>query len=284
MRTKRTLLLLALPVMVGLGVSLLVVIRVRRTLDLSTASVRREGDVGFELRRAGNAENVGFQVVSSPATFRDAAFFNGQIYLSGSAGLFAYSADGTLRKSWRVGTDLPAAALGKMAVGRLRGASAPELVIATDGEGVLLLDENGALRQLRPTDEQAREVTAVLPLASGDLLIGTRRQGLLVWGGQRLEVFQPGLAKLQVTSLAADAGGFWVGTRDTGVTHWNAGTAEHFGVEEGLPDAQVVSIAVRGSSVFVGTPIGVEEFVDHKLQRMVAKDLFAQAIFIRMLK
>jgi ligand-binding sensor domain-containing protein len=278
MKARRFLLLLALPLMLGLGVLALVVLRVRHTLERTTASVLREGDVGFQMRRLDGAEDVGFEVVSSPAAFRDAAFFEGQFYLSGPAGLFAYTADGTRRKSWRVGRDLPAAPLGKLAVGRLRGESAPELMMATDGEGVLLLGGDGKLRQLRPAEEAAREVTAVLPLATGDLLIGTRRRGLLVWGGQRLQVFQPGLAKLQVTSLAADGGGFWVGTRDAGVTHWNAGTAEHFGVEEGMPDVEVESIAVRGNTVFVGTPLGVEEFVDGRPRRLVARDLFARAL------
>jgi ligand-binding sensor domain-containing protein len=278
MRIRRTLPLLALPVALALGVSALVVMRVHRTLERSTASVQQEGKVGFELLGVGGAEGGGFQTVASQATFRDAAFFNGQLYVSGRAGLFAYAADGTLRKSWRVGTDLPAAPLGKMAVGRLRGANAPQLMIATDGEGVLLLKGDDTLQQLRPTEEAAREVTAVLPLATGDLLIGTRRRGLLVWGGKRLAIFQPGLAKLQVTALADDAGGFWVGTRDAGVIHWNAGTAEYFGTEEGMPDADIESIAVHGHSAFVGTPVGVEEFVDGQPERLLGKDLFAQAL------
>ena len=270
--------LLALPAMVLLGALGVVVLRVRHTLEQATANVLRDASLGFEVRQVGAARDVGFQGVSSPASFRDAAFFDGQLYLSGPAGLFAYAADGTPRKSWRVGTDLPAAPLGRVAVGRLRGSSAPELAIATEGEGVLLLDGDGRVRQLRPSEEAAREVTAVLPLATGDLLVGTRRRGLLVWDGQKLSAFQPGLSKLQVTALAADGGGFWVGSRDAGVTHWNAGTAQHFGVEDGLPDAQVESIAVRGNTVFVGTPVGVEQFVDGRPQRVVARDMFAQAL------
>jgi ligand-binding sensor domain-containing protein len=264
--------------MVLLGAFGIVVLRARHTLRQATASVSREGELGFQMRRLGRVRDIGFQAVSSPAAFREGAFFEGQLYLSGPAGLFAYSGDGTLRKSWRVGTDLPAAPLGSLAVGRLRGESAPVLAIATEGEGILLLDGDGGVRQLRASEEAAREVTGVLPLATGDLLIGTRRRGLLAWDGQRLTVFQPGLSKLQVTVLAADGGGFWVGTRDAGVTHWNAGAAEHFGLDEGMPDAQVTSIAVTGNKVFVGTPVGVEEFVDGKPQRVVARDLFAQAL------
>jgi ligand-binding sensor domain-containing protein len=280
MRTRRTILLLAPIATVIIGVSAVVVLRVRHALNQTTAQVTSEREVPFQLQRLDRPSDSGFEAVSSPAVFRDATVFNGHLYLSGPAGLFAYAADGTLRRSWRVGTDLPAAALGRMAVGRLRGTSASQLIIATDGEGVLLLDADGQLQQLRAADEASREVTAVLPLATGDLLIGTRRHGLLVWGGQRLEVFQPALAKLQVTALASDAGGFWAGTRNAGVIHWHAGTAEHFGVAEGMPDEQVESLAVRGNTVFAGTPVGVEQFVDGHPQRVVARDLFARALLL----
>ena len=59
-------------------------------------------------------------------------------------------------------------------------------MVATADESVLLLGEDDTLRQLRPEDAAAREITALLSLASGDLLIGTRHRGLLVWGGERL--------------------------------------------------------------------------------------------------
>jgi ligand-binding sensor domain-containing protein len=278
MRIRRTLPLLALPVALALGVLALVVVRVRHTLQRSAATVEHRGEVGFEMLRLGGPSNAGFQIVSSPAVFRDAAFFDGQLYISGPAGLFAYSPDGTLRRTWRVGADLPAAPLGKMVVGRLRGASAPELIIATDGEGVLLLKTDDTVRQLRPTDEAARSITAALPLATGDLLIGTRQRGLLVWNGKGLGVFQPGLAKLDVTALAADAGGFWAGTRNAGVLHWTAGTAEYFSTEQGMPDVEVESIAVHGPSVFVGTPVGVEQFLAGRPERLLGKNFFAQAL------
>ena len=48
----------------------------------------------------------------------------------------------------------------------------------------------------------ARDVTAMLPLASGDLLIGTRQAGLLLFNGKTLTVFHPALANLNITALA----------------------------------------------------------------------------------
>lgn len=196
-----------------------------------------------------------------------------------------------LLKSYRVGLDLPAAPLGAMAVGRLRGASEPELLIATRGAGVLVFSGNGnvdgagSFRQIRPKDAEARDVTALLPLPTGELLIGTQRRGLLVYrGAAELESFHPQLANLAVTSLAADATGFWVGTRNHGVRHWHAGQIDSFEVDAqssagSLPDDQVDAIAIREDKVYVGTPLGVEEFDDGRPARLLAKNLFANALF-----
>jgi ligand-binding sensor domain-containing protein len=46
-----------------------------------------------------------------------------------------------------------------------------------------------------------------------------------------------------------------------------------------LPDEQVDAIAVHGDHVYVGTPLGVEEFVDGRPERVLAKNLFANALY-----
>jgi len=278
MRFRRTLPLLALPVTILVGALALVALRVHRTLDRATITIRQASQLEFDLRLLGPMENAGFQAISSPSAFTDAAFFDGNLYVSSSTGLFAYGPNGVLRKSWRVGADLPPSPVGRMAVGRLRGASVPELIVATAEQGLLLLDAGGTLRQLYATDPQAREVTAILPLPTGDLLIGTRHRGLLVWSAGEMKLFHPEFANLQVTALAADSQGFWVGTRNAGVLRWHAGTVQRFGVEDGLPDADIESLAVQGDSVFAGTPVGVEQFVNGKPERIIARDVFAQAL------
>jgi ligand-binding sensor domain-containing protein len=45
-----------------------------------------------------------------------------------------------------------------------------------------------------------------------------------------------------------------------------------------LPDTHVQAIAVHGSRVFVGTPLGVEEFDDGRPTRVLAKNLFVHAL------
>ncbi len=117
-----------------------------------------------------------------------------------------------------------------------------------------------SVRQLRPRDAEARDVTAILPLASGDLLIGTRHRGLLIYNGRTLTTFHPKLSDAAVTALAGDEGDFWIGTRNSGVLHWHAGQLDTFDTSTGMPDAQVEDIAVSHAGVFVGTPLGVAVF------------------------
>jgi len=260
-------------------------------------------------------ENAGFEAIASPVSYTAGAFYQGKLFVSGPSGLFVFGAgdaahgsSATLLKSYQVGLDLPAAPLGAMAVGRLRGASEPELMIATAGAGVLLFSGNGGIdkadksdgsgnfRQLLPEDADARDVTSLLPLSTGELLIGTRLRGLLIYRGQTgsegLESFHPWLAGLAITALAADATGFWAGTQDHGVMHWHGGQFDSFEAASGmssdasaagssavLPDAHVDAIAVHGSRVFVGTPMGVEEFDDGRPARTLAANVFVHALY-----
>ena len=311
MRRPSWLVLAVLPAVFALGVAAFVFIRAQHSLDRAGVEVAQEGRFPFAIHTVGRMENAGFEAIASPATYTAGAFYQGKLFVSGPSGLFVFGSGDAARannikllKSYRVGLDLPAAPLGAMAVGRLRGASEPELIIATTGAGVLFFSGNGAdgpddassaeslgsFRQLLPEDAGARDVTALLPLPSGELLIGTRRRGLLIYRGQTgsdaLESFHPRLASLAITALAADATGFWAGTQDQGVLHWHAGQIDSFEAASGdavssavLPDEHVDAIAVHGNRVFVGTPMGVEEFDDGRPARRLAANLFVNALY-----
>jgi len=295
MRRRTWLLLAALPALVALGIAAFVVSGARHSLDHARANVASEGRFPAELRTLGTMPNPGFEAIASPASYHSAALYQGKLYVGGSAGLFVYGAGfdagDTLLKSYHVGVDLPAAPLVAMAVGRLRGDAGPSLIIATAGEGVLLFSEEtagkGVFRQLWAKDAEARDITSLLPLASGELLVGTRKHGLLIYRGAgakgvTLESFHPQLAGLSVTALAADETGFWVGTQNSGVRHWHGGQIDSFAHGSdgsALPDDQVDAIAVYGDKVFVGTPLGVEEFDDGRPARVLAKNLFAHALY-----
>jgi ligand-binding sensor domain-containing protein len=290
MRRSRWILIAAVPTVIALGAAAFVFTRVQHSLDSAGVTVAREGRFAFQMRSLGRMENPGFEAIASPVTYTSGAYYRGKLYVSGPSGLFIYGPDDSLLKNYKVGMDLPAAALGQMVVAKLRGASKPELLIATSGAGILIFsdsgrgDGSGSFRQLYADDAEARDVTSLLPLSSGDLLIGTRRRGLLNYSGKALESFDPQLANLAVTALASDATGFWAGTRDHGVRHWHAGQVDSFEMssstnQPGLPDEQVDSIAVSGDRVFVGTPLGVEEFDGGRPARVLAKNVFAHALF-----
>src|SRR5258708_6503267 len=221
--------------------------------------------------------NPGFEALSTPANFRSAAVFNGRFYLAGPGGLFVYSNDGSLLHIFHPGIDLPAAPLGQLATATLADSNGPELLVATSGEGVLAFDGR-RFRQIRSTASEARDITTLLPLASGRLLLGTAKCGLLVFDGKSLQRFHPTTTNIYVTALAGTESDLWIGTLDRGVLHWRGGRAETISEANGLPDARVESIAVDGSTTYVATPTGVAEVHDDKVSRVLAAGTYAHAV------
>jgi len=278
----------ALAVVAGMAGLLLcagafVVLHVRHVLTETRAGVVNEGRLGFDFGPFAPVQNIGFEPLAGPNGYRAGVAFLGRLYLAGPAGLAEFSALDSPPKLFHVGLELPAAPIVGMATGTLRGDARPQLILATTGEGVLWFDGRG-FRQLRPRSGAARDITALLPLASGDLLIGTRQLGLLVFDGKTLTVFHPSLAELNITSLAGGDGDFWVGTRNRGVFHWHAGQMEAFDAATGLPDPEVESIALAAGKAYVGTPMGVEEFEEQggrgRPARTLAGGFFAHALYI----
>ena len=120
-----------------------------------------------------------------------------------------------------------------------------------------------------------------MPLASGHLLIGTKKRGVLLYDGQKITVLHPTLSGVYVTSLAGTESDLWVGTLNRGVLHWHAGQTESFGEHEGLPDPQVQSIAVEGDKTYVGTVLGVAVFERGRFSRVLASGVLTTALLPR---
>jgi ligand-binding sensor domain-containing protein len=301
-KKPKLLLLVAVPLVLLAGTVAVVFLRTERTLERARTAADERHKVGFEIRRLDQPEvrpqGVAFEPVAMAASFAAGAFFHGNFYLAGPAGLYVYAANSSASKdgiaaadgaellhTYRVGADLPAAPLGPMAVGTLRGEKEPVLLVATAGEGILLFSPpaqpggSGSFRQLRPDAAEMRDITALLPLATGDLLVGTKRAGLLIYSGTTLTPFRPETASVPVTALANDgAGGFWIGTRDRGALHWSGGTIEAVDTKAGLPDDQVESLLVHGENIFVGTPVGVAEVRNGQVVRHLAEGSFAHTL------
>ena len=94
----------------------------------------------------------------------------------------------------------------------------------------------------------------MLPLATGRVLLGTEKSGVLVYDGKHLTQFHPQLAKLHVTALAGDDSSIWVGTLgglsllDQGQARMNYTTAN-----SGLKANWITALAHVGDEWFVGS-------------------------------
>ena len=263
-----------------LGIGIVGIAFVQRSLKQTISEVASEGQFNFTLSTISHIENAGFEALASPTSYAVGAVFQGKLYLAGPGGLAEFSSleDSSAKpRLFRPGIELPRAKVVAIATGAVRGDARPSLILATQGEGILFYDGN-ILRQLFSNNRAADDVTAILPLGSGDLLIGTPHAGLLIYDGKTLSPFQSNLAKYSITALAGDEGDFWIGTRNQGLLHWHAGQLDSFDTSNGLPDQQIESIAIASSNVYAGTPLGVTEFNAGRPGRTLAPGFFAHAL------
>jgi hypothetical protein len=255
-----------------------VILRVRHTLSETSRDVADARHLPFSLGPLTLPPNPGFEPIAAPAAFTSAAALDGHIFLAGPSALNIYSAAGTLERSLQVGFDLPPAPLGPMITARLRGQSQPQLLIATAGAGLLLFDPVAqTFNQLFPAAAGLRDITALAALASGELVAGTRRSGLLLYDGKSLEIFRPEYAEASITSLVTSGNDVWAGTQDHGLLHTHAGVTDRF--ENELPDPHVEALVAEGNRIFAATPLGVAMLEDGRPSRTLAADTFAHALF-----
>ena len=253
-------------------------LHLEHTLSRTALEVRRAHELGFTLQPLILPPNPGFGPLLTAADLHAAAQASDHIFLGGSGELFDFTSDGALAKSYRVGINLPSFPLGQITTGRLHKLTTPQLFIATSGAGLLILDAaSGNLQQLLPTDPNLREITAVAALPNGDLLLGTRRSGVLRFDGETLSLFRPEYRDVAVTTILATADSVWVGTQDDGLLITRAGVTQH--LQAALPDPHIEALTAHGGRVFAATPDGVAEFQDGKLARTLAPGVFAHALF-----
>lgn len=254
-----------------------VVWRGSQALHQANADVRAEQEFRFTNEPFAPPPNPGFEPVSSPQVFLQAAQFQDYLYVAGPAGLLEYTPQGTLVRKYTVGIDLPGSPLVALAPAVLSDSRESELIVATAQSGLLAFNGRD-FRQILPANPEARAVTAILPTASGHLLIGTKKRGVLAYDGKRIAVLHSMLDSVYVTALAGSDSDLWVGTLDRGVLHFHGGEMQSFAEAEGLPDRQVQSLALSGDTVFVGTPTGVAVFANGRFARVLAPGVMATAL------
>jgi len=273
--SARVAVVVVLTVAVALGA--LVVWRSSRAMQSAAEEVRAEHEFRFTARALPTALNAGFEAVSSPAVFLQAARFQDHLFLAGPAGLQEYTPDGSLLHQYAVGSELPGSPLVALAPAVLADSREPELIIATVNDGLLAFNGR-AFRQILPAGADARAITAILPVPSGHLLIGTKKRGVLVYDGKQIAVLHTALDALYVTALAGNESDLWVATLNRGVLHFHAGETESFAEAQGLPDPQVLSLAISGENTYAGTATGVAVFNAGRFSRVLAPGVLATAL------
>jgi ligand-binding sensor domain-containing protein len=271
----RVAILLGLSVAVALG--MLVVWRSSRAVRSAAADFRQEHEFRFSVRPLASAHDTGFEVVSSPAVFLQAARFQDHLYIAGPAGLWEYTPEGSLVHQYAVGSELPGSPLVALAPAVLADSREPELIIATANDGLLAFSGR-SFRQILPANADARAITAILPVPSGHLLIGTRKRGVLIYDGKQITVLHPSLDAVYVTALAGNESDLWVATLNRGVLHFHAGETNSFAEAQGLPDPQVLSLAISGDTTYAGTATGVAVFSAGQFSRVLATGVLATAL------
>jgi ligand-binding sensor domain-containing protein len=250
--------------------------RARSVLREAREHVSAGASFRFTVRAIVPVIPAGMESMGAPAVFNDAAVFQGNLYIAGPAGLAKYDGtSGSLLARYRVGAELPPAPVTSLATGLAGDSQAPELWIGTWGEGLAAFDGRG-FRQIRAEDAKLRKITAILPVDTGRILIGTEKAGVLVYDGHVLAPFHPSVVELAVTALAGNDADLWIGTLDRGLLHWRAGALET--LDEVLPDKQILSLALTGETLYAGTGVGIAEIRGGKLARVLAPGYFAQTL------
>lgn len=250
--------------------------RARGVLREAREHVSSVASFRFSVRPIVPVIPAGLESMGAPAVFNDAAVFEGHLYIAGPAGVTKYDgATGSVAARYRVGAELPPAPVTSLAVGLAGDSPMPELWIGTLGEGLVAFDGR-SFRQIRADEARVRKITAILPVDTGRILVGTEKAGVLVYDGHTLAPFHPSVDGVPVTALAGNDADLWIGTLDRGLLHWKAGALET--LDEVLPDKQILSLALNGETLYAGTGVGIAEIRAGKVARVLAPGYFAQAM------
>jgi ligand-binding sensor domain-containing protein len=206
--------------------------RAGRAISEAETAVDAAATIRVARSRVSTHATSGIEYLPAAAGFRDAAVFGGRLYLGGGSGLVAVDELGRIERSWRTGEQLPAAVVAL-------AATPADLWIATAGAGLLRYD-GAAFEQILPDEADLRSFTAVHPMSTGGVLLGTASRGVLAYDGKRMRVLHGELAQGRVNALAGTDTDLWVATADRGLLHLRGGQIRTF---TELPEPNVLSVA-----------------------------------------
>lgn len=241
-------------------------------LDAASRDVAARNTLALEQVSLDRRVPTGFSWIGGAASgYVDAATFGGDLFVLSSSELTQYR-DGAKIASYRAGFELPPSPLIALKTGTPAGASRPELLVATSSAGYLAFDGD-SWRQVGIGNEK---LLSLHVLGNGRVLAGTDRSGLLAHDARGLMPLHDLLKTKRVTAIAGtDESDLWIGTLDQGLFRYRAGQLQAIAP---VPDRRILCIEIDGSRVWVGTPLGIAEFVDGAFKRQLAPGSFISTV------
>ena len=257
------------------GLSLSVFREASRELDRVERS--SSAAYGFQTRSL-TIRSSSFGIVRATPTWIDGVALGSTMYLASPNQVSRLEGNGKIEPFLQTGSQLPTGKLTCLASGLDPLSGERRLFIGTAGAGLAIVSPDGKTELVLPDETEFRDITALLPLTTGQLVVGTQQGGVAVFDGERFAPYLPDHEQLSsghVTTLAGNDSELWIGTLRRGAFRWLAGTVVE---SEGLPDQQVLSLAWSVDAAYVGTPIGVAEYRDGTFERVLADGFFATAL------
>ena len=262
--------------LLGTGLGLLRFKRsVDRTLTVSRQAVIDQHSVYLKSRVIIPQARPGFSLFPAILSAKEGVFYQDHLFVTSNQGLVQFDQNGREVRRYTSLDGLPSNHLTALAK------TADALWIAVGPQG--LLKFTGSQFEFFYAERASDfEVTALLAMPSGELWVGTKQRGLLVFQNDRAVEFTPTISARFITALQGDHQQAVIGTFNEGAWIYRQGILSQFrktaGENGSLLDDQVTSVARSLESTYVGTPLGVTEIRNGKVSRNLAEGLTIRSL------
>jgi ligand-binding sensor domain-containing protein len=262
--------------LLGTGLGLLRFKRsVDRTLTVSRQAVIDQHSVYLKSRVIIPQARPGFSLFPAILSAKEGVFYQDHLFVTSNQGLVQFDQNGREVRRYTSLDGLPSNHLTALAK------TEDALWIAVQPQG--LLKFTGSQFEFFYAERASDfEVTSLLTMPSGELWVGTKQRGLLVFQNDRAVEFKPTISARFITALKGDHQQAVIGTFNEGAWIYRQGILSKFrkaaGENGSLLDDQVTSVARSLESTYVGTPLGVTEIRNGKVSRNLAEGLTIRSL------
>ena len=218
---------------------------------------------------------AGFSLFPATLSAKAGILYQDHLFIASNQGLLRFDQSGREVRHYSALDGLPSNHLTAMA-------STPDALWIGVGPQGLLRFTGTQFEYFYAEKASDFEVTSLLALPSGELWIGTKQRGLLVFQSNRAVEFDPPISSRFITALQGDNLQAVVGTFSDGAWVYRQGILSRFTKATGdrgcLLDDQVTAVAGNLEAVYIGTPLGVTEIQNGKVSQHFAEGLAIRSV------